>query len=135
MLGLGCYSCKGSLGSVKEPNVKKGGLGQDSTLDLSAYTSQFPTVVQPTSTSSSGGNFWNVLTAGIQSAGNILSTRYAVPQLSSGQYIQQTPQGNVMYQLAPGQSTLTSVLGTGSTSSLVLLAVAGIAAFALFSHH
>ncbi|GEM_PF-1429799 len=69
--------------------------------------------------------FSNVLDTGINDATKILATRYAVPQLNPGQYIQNA-QG-VMYQQPPGSSALplTNSLGSGGTD---LLLIAGLVA-------
>lgn len=86
----------------------------------------------------SGGNttssWLTALTSAIGSASSILGTRYAVPQLSAGQYIQTGPNGTVMYQQPAGStssllpSSLTSLTSVGSES---LLLIGGIALVAL----
>jgi hypothetical protein len=89
------------------------------------------TPVPITTTASLGqSSLYNVLAGGIAGASQILGARYAVPQLTPGQYIARTPQGSVMYQI-PTSETTTSMLspfGSGTLSTLVI----GVVAFALF---
>lgn len=87
-----------------------------------------PPVTPSASPTAAPSNFWTSLTKALTSAGSILSTRYAVPQLNPGQLIQTSPYGTSMYQAPAGAST--SLLGPsifGTTSSaLPLLLIGGL---------
>lgn len=100
------------------------GLGQDTVTSIQ-------TGVQTSAPSTPSTGIWDTISAGITGASKILSARYAVPQLAPGQYIQQTPQGSVMYQLSPGQSTSlfpgASTLGGASISTVLLIGGVGLA--------
>jgi hypothetical protein len=121
------------------------GMGDDSSvLDLSGYTSQFPTAPYSTPTptvsvsSSSGGSIWTALSSAIGSASSILGARYAVPQLNPGQYVQSGPGGTVQYQLPTGATSMLSSLGSslgGSSGSLILLLGGGVLLVMLLSKH
>jgi hypothetical protein len=77
-------------------------------------------------------NSWlAALTKAFGTAGSILGTRYAVPQLNPGQLIQTGPGGqSIMYQGTAGNMSLPS-LGTfgsiGGASLLPLLLIGGLA--------
>ena len=68
----------------------------------------------------------SLLSQGIQTAGNIFSARYAVPQLNPGEYIQNKTgvyyQGNPTSGI-PGSVNLT---GSGGISPLLLIGGAGL---------
>jgi hypothetical protein len=109
------------------------GLGQDSSIDLSTLYpmggASVSSVMNPTTS-----GFWNFLTAGINTAGGILATRYAVPQLNQGQTIQQTPYGSVYTQGVANTSLLsptgslsgnTGLLVVGGLGLVLVLALAG----------
>ena len=61
----------------------------------------------------------SALNSGIAAAAKTLGTRYAVPQLNAGQYISTGPYGTTTYQLAAGQTSMSSL--TSSSSSMLLL--------------
>lgn len=100
------------------------------------------TPVPITTTASLGqSSLYSTLAGGIAGASQILGARYAVPQLTPGQYIARTPQGSVMYQL-PTSGTTTSLLspfgsGTlttpGGGSGLLPLILIGLVGFVLIS--
>ena len=116
------------LGDVWDPSYNSG----DSSTSLS-YCSMFPSACMGGGGGNPGGttgsavsstNIFDAIMAGVNASSKILSTRYAVPQLNPGQYIQTGPGGSVQYQLAPGQSTGfpgLSTLGAGGSSGLLLL--------------
>lgn len=94
------------------------------------------TVSSPASAGQS--QLYSLVSGGIQGAAQILGTRYAVPQLTPGQYIQRTPQGSVMYQMPTNTSSITGGLFPatgpgGGVSPTVLLIGAGLLAVMLFS--
>lgn len=74
---------------------------------------------QPISTTASQGQspLYSIIAGGVTGVAQILGQRYAVPQLSPGQFIQKTPQGSIMYQLPTG-STGGGVLPTSLTSPI-----------------
>jgi hypothetical protein len=80
-----------------------------------------------------GFNWQGLLTTGFNDAAKILGTRYAVPQLNAGQYIQSGPNGTVMYQQQPGSTGFPGGLTSGSGSSMGMLLIAGIGLVALFA--
>ncbi len=84
---------------------------------------------------SGGSDFWSSISAAINNAGKILGTRYSVPQLNQGQYIQTGPNGSVMFQGGPntvfGQPSLTSLTGGSLGSMLPLLLIGGVALMVL----
>ena len=86
-----------------------------------------------------GGNpanssIWLAISNMVRSATGILGSRYAVPQLNPGQYIQSGPGGTVMYQGSPTSgvpSGLPSLSNLGGSSMLPLLLVGGVVLFAM----
>lgn len=100
-----------------------------------------PTISSPTTGpyGSTGGavsstNIFDSIMAGINSSSKILSTRYGVPQLNPGQYIQTGPNGtSIQYQLAPGQTTgfpgLSTLTSGGSILPIAL--IGGVLLFAM----
>lgn len=93
-------------------------------LDLLSTPEQLASGLTPPGT---GSNFWDVLTAGINSAGGILKTRYGVPQLNPGQYIQTGPYGSTMIQqpIGGGGFSIPS-MSMGGSSSLLLIGGAAL---------
>jgi hypothetical protein len=63
-------------------------------------------------------DMWSTIDNAIYSAGNILGTRYAVPQLAAGQYYATTPQGGVVTYQNPAGSSMFS-MPSGSSSLLL----------------
>lgn len=79
----------------------------------------------------SSTNIFDAIMAGINSSSKILTTRYGVPQLNPGQYIQTGPGGqSIQYQLAPGQTTgfpgTSSLFSGGSSSGMLMLLGGGL---------
>jgi hypothetical protein len=113
------------------------GLGDTNLYDVWGGYDPSPTAVDQyiaANTPPAGGSSWdwssfdNVLNTGIKSASAILGTRYGVPQLNSGQYIQ--TKNGVMYQQPAGAaSSLPLGLGTPGGNGM-LYVVAGLAVVA-----
>lgn len=83
-----------------------------------------------TGKATSSTNIFDAIMSGVNASTKILSTRYGVPQLNPGQYLQTGPGGTVQYQLAPGQSmgfpglsTFGNSLGSGSGLIIPLMGV------------
>lgn len=71
-----------------------------------------------------GVDYTSIIDTGINDAAKILGTRYAVPQLNEGQYIQQ---GNsVLYQAPAGSSGIVPLTTSAGGSSMLLLLGIGV---------
>lgn len=110
--------------------IYTGDTSQDSSILLG-----YPTgATVPTNVSSSSGgssSIWSILSQGISSASNILTTRFAVPQLNPGQLIQ-TSQGT-FYQGNPTSSFSLPSL-SGSSGSLLLIGGVALVGVLMLSH-
>jgi hypothetical protein len=76
-----------------------------------------------------GSDFWKYLGEVTGIAGGILGTRYSVPQLNQGQYIQSGPYGTTMMQNAPNTQypySVSSMLGGGMSGMLPILLIGGV---------
>ena len=69
------------------------------------------------------GDIWSTIDKSIDAASKILTSRYAVPQLNPGQYMQQG--SNVMYQLNPNQASFQTLPSIGGSSLMTYLMVGG----------
>lgn len=76
----------------------------------------------------SGTNYWDVIQTGLEQAGGILGTRYAVPQTSPGQTIR-LPNGTVATQLPYGVTAAASSM----SSTFIVVAVIGLVAVLVLS--
>lgn len=88
-----------------------------------------PGTTPTTGRSTSSTNIFDAIMSGVNASTKILSTRYGVPQLNPGQYIQSGPNGTVQYQLAPGQSMGfpgLSTFGSGALGGSSLIPLIGI---------
>ena len=104
-------------------------------IDLSSYYqapagaySGWSDSIYPNPANPSGGGgtaFWDWLGGATKIAGGILGTRYSVPQLNQGQYIQSGPYGTTMMQGNPNTqypySTTALMGGMGGMLPLVLI--------------
>jgi len=112
------------------------GMGGDSYCDESGCYGDIPYGTYPAGGGGTAGkatsstNIFDAIMSGVNASTKILSTRYGVPQLNPGQYLQTGPNGQtIQYQLAPGQSTGfpgLSTFGSGSGGSSLLLIGGGL---------
>ncbi len=77
-------------------------------------------------------NWLDVINTSVKTGMDIIKTRFAVPQLNPGQYIQ-TQQG-IQYQLNPNQSSFQTIPGLNTQgSSLIIWAVLGLGGLVVVS--
>jgi hypothetical protein len=109
--------------------VKEVLMGEDT-----VWTTNYPTGPDaiPTYNGGSGVSpFWGILGQGLNTTAQILGTRFAVPQLNQGQYIQSGPNGSVMYQGNPNASGFPNISLPGSGGSIIWLAGGALILFLL----
>lgn len=91
----------------------------------------------PGSTSGTNVGFWATLAAQIAKAGiGVTSTRYGVPQLNPGQYIQSGPGGTVMYQQptsSAGSFSLPTSLSSSMGGMLPIILIGGVLLMVMMS--
>jgi transglutaminase-like putative cysteine protease len=89
------------------------------------------TVDDTTDTSGGGIDWTSIIDTGLNSAAKVLVPRYAVPQLNSGQYIQQGNQ--VMYQMPANSAGFFPGPAAGGSGTMLLLLALGLGLVVLMS--